>query len=66
MIGGAHNTFADVAGAMNDGQTLDPEEGHRLVRAYTLAFAEDTLGRADYTAILEGSTVISEAAELPE
>jgi predicted dienelactone hydrolase len=66
VIGGAHNTFADVAGAMNDGQTLDPDEGHRLVRALALAFAEDALGRGDYAAVLDGSHVISEAAEFPE
>jgi predicted dienelactone hydrolase len=65
VIGGAHNTFADVAGAMNDGQTLDPEEGHRLVRAYALAFAEQALGRGDHTAVLDGDERISDAESLP-
>ena len=65
VIGGAHNTFADVAGAMNDGQTLDAEEGHRLVRAYTLAFLDDSFGRADYGEVLDGDVVLSEAAGLP-
>lgn len=65
VIGGAHNTFADVAGSMGDGQTLDPAEGHRLVRAYALAFLEDSFGRGDYGDVLDGRVVISEAAELP-
>ncbi len=65
VIGGAHNTFADVAGAMNDGQTLDAEEGHRLVRAYALAFVEHSLGRGDYASVLDGDTVISAAVEFP-
>ncbi len=65
VIGGAHNTFADVAGSMGDGQTLDPAEGHRLVRAYALAFLEDSFGRGDYADVLDGRVVISEAAEIP-
>ncbi len=65
VLGGAHNTFADVAGAMNDGQTLEAEEGHRLVRAYTLAFLEDSFGFADYGDVLDGDVVLSEAAGLP-
>ena len=50
---------------MNDGQTLDAEEGHRLVRAYTLAFLDDSFGRADYGEVLDGDVVLSEAAGLP-
>ncbi len=53
--GGAHNTFADVAGSMSDGQTLVPEVGHRIVRTFVLAHAETQLGRGRYGALLDGT-----------
>lgn len=59
--GGAHNTFIDLAGNLDDGQTLDPATGHRIVRAYALALAETALGRGDHTALLDGTLEVDPA-----
>ena len=64
IVGGAHNTFADVSGSMGDGQTIDPESGFRIVRTYAFAFLEYVFGNDATLGILEGTDVVDAAAEV--
>ncbi len=64
LTGGGHNAFVDLAGSLGDGQTLDPEIGHRVVRAYSLAFAAHHTGDARMDDLLDGSVLVDEAGVL--
>lgn len=49
-----HNAFTDFSGVFEDGGTIDPAQGFRIVDAYALAFAASATGDGRYEAILDG------------
>jgi len=61
--GGGHQTYTDFAGIFPDGSSLDPDEGHRIVNAYSLAYARKMLlGDDSVDVVLDGELSISEFA----
>jgi predicted dienelactone hydrolase len=64
ILGAGHQSFTDFAGQLDDGSTIAPEDGWRVVDAYALAFAQHAIGDATYDGILDGSLVVDEAAVL--
>ncbi|MEQ1504643.1 MAG: hypothetical protein ABMB14_20555 [Myxococcota bacterium] len=61
----AHNTFTDFAAALDPDGAIDPDEGHRIIGAYALAFAE-VHGRLDPfgAGILDGTDPVSDLAAI--
>jgi predicted dienelactone hydrolase len=65
MLGGGHDSFTDFAGKVDTvEETLAPEEGWRIVDAFALAFAWRALGDERFAAVLDGQTIVSDAAVL--
>lgn len=64
LDGGGHQGFTDYAGNLEPTATLEPEEGWRIVRAYTLAFALRALGDERGALLLDGGVEVSPAAAL--
>ena len=56
ILGGGHQTFTDFSGILEqfDG-LIEPEEGHRILRIYTLAYAQYLLGDTDRIDVLNGT-----------
>jgi predicted dienelactone hydrolase len=65
ILGGGHQTFTDLSGILEqfDG-LISAEDGNRILRIYTLAFAEYLLGADDRQPILDGVETISDAVVL--
>ncbi len=65
LLGGGHTTFTDYAGLLEDAELgLDPEEGWRIIRGYSLAFASHHAGNEAWIDLLDGTVEISEAVRL--
>jgi predicted dienelactone hydrolase len=65
LLGGGHTTFTDYAGLLEDAELgLDPEEGWRIIRGFSLAFASFYAGNALWADVLDGTASISDAVRL--
>ncbi|MEE2749942.1 MAG: hypothetical protein VX519_00815 [Myxococcota bacterium] len=65
LLGGGHTTFTDYAGLFEDSELgLEPEEGWRIIKAYSLAFARLHTGDNSGAELLDGERSISESALL--
>jgi predicted dienelactone hydrolase len=64
IVGAGHQAFTDFSGVLPDGGTIAPEEGFRVVRAYTLAGVRAGFGDASVAPVLDGERTVSEAAVL--
>lgn len=62
LVGGGHLAFTDFSGQLESGELIAPEEGFRIINAYTLAFALHTLGEPGLEGILDGSSSLGDAA----
>jgi predicted dienelactone hydrolase len=62
LVDGGHQSFTDFAGILEQ-VPIDTEEGFKIIRAYTLAFAGSLQGE-DWNTILSGETTVSQSAEL--
>lgn len=64
LEGAGHQAFTDFAGNLEPEATLEPAEGWRLIRAYTLAWALQGLGDPRGTPLLTGEVTLGDAAVL--
>lgn len=63
LVDGGHQSFIDLGASMED-VPLDAAEAQRIVDAYVLAWAAHYTGDSALDAILDGSAVVSESAEV--
>jgi predicted dienelactone hydrolase len=65
LLGGGHTTFTDYAGLLEDSEIgLEAEEGWRIIRGFSLAFASFYTGNEVWADVLDGTAPLSEAVRL--
>jgi len=62
VLGAGHQAFTDFSGVLEDGGTIDPEEGFRIIRAYGLAAVRAGLGDTRVAVVLDGERPVADAA----
>jgi predicted dienelactone hydrolase len=63
LLDGGHQSFVDLGASMEE-VPLEAEEAQRIVNAYALSWAAHYTGDSGLDAILDGSAVVSESAEV--
>ena len=64
LLGAGHQAFTDFSGVLDDGGTIDPAEGFRIVDVYALAALRADAGDSAASTLLNGDPTVSEAAIL--
>lgn len=62
LLGAGHQAFTDFSGVLEDGGTIDPAEGFRVIDAYATAMVRSGEGDAAVDPVLDGELSVSDVA----